>query len=58
MWNQVNCIQNYYVNVGMSAPYNQWSYPLVSCPHHERCKDRSVSGHVRDILAFNQDKNK
>jgi hypothetical protein len=33
MWNQVNCTQNYYANVGTSAPYNQWSYPLVSCPH-------------------------
>jgi hypothetical protein len=34
MWNQVNCTQNYYANVGMSAPYNKWSYLLVSCPHH------------------------
>jgi hypothetical protein len=34
MWNQVNCIQNYYTNIGMSTPYNQLSYPLVSCPHH------------------------
>jgi hypothetical protein len=34
MWNQVNCTQNYYVNVETSTPYNQWSYPLVSCPHH------------------------
>jgi hypothetical protein len=34
MWNQVNCTQNYYANIGTSAPYNQWSYPMVSCPHH------------------------
>jgi hypothetical protein len=34
MWNQVNCTQNYYANVGTSAPYNQWSYLLVSYPHH------------------------
>jgi hypothetical protein len=35
MWNQVNYTQNYYANVGTSAPYNQWSYPLVLCPHHK-----------------------
>jgi hypothetical protein len=33
MWNQVNYTQNYYANVGTSTPYNQWSYPLVLCPH-------------------------
>jgi hypothetical protein len=36
MWNQVNYTQNYYANIGMSAPYNQWSYPMVSCPHQRR----------------------
>jgi hypothetical protein len=35
MWNQVNYTQNYYANIGTSAPYNQWLYPLVSCPHQE-----------------------
>jgi hypothetical protein len=35
MWNQVNCTQNYYANIGTSAPYNQWSYLLVSCPHQQ-----------------------
>jgi hypothetical protein len=35
MWNQVNCIQNCYANIGMNAAYNQWSYPLVSYPHHQ-----------------------
>jgi hypothetical protein len=34
MWNQVNYIQNYYANIGTSVPYNQWSYMMVSCPHH------------------------
>jgi hypothetical protein len=34
MWNQVNCTQNYYTNIGTNAPYNQWSYLMVSCPHH------------------------
>jgi hypothetical protein len=34
MWNQVNGTQNYYAKVGTSASYNQWSYPMVSCPHH------------------------
>jgi hypothetical protein len=33
MWNHVNYTQNYYTNVGTSALYNQWSYPLVSCPY-------------------------
>jgi hypothetical protein len=33
MWNQVNCTQNHYANIGMSAPYNLWLYPMVSCPH-------------------------
>ena len=34
MWNQVNCTKNHYANVGTSSPYKQWSYPMVSCPHH------------------------
>jgi hypothetical protein len=44
MWNQVNCTQNYYTNVRTSGPYNQWSYPLVSCPHQQgrlRARDRT-----------------
>jgi hypothetical protein len=42
MWNQVNCTQNYYANIGTSAPYNQWSYPMMSCPRH------NVSGNNQD----------
>ena len=34
MWNQVNCTKNHYANVGTSSPYKQWSYSMVSCPHH------------------------
>jgi hypothetical protein len=34
MWNQVNYTQSYYANIGTSALYNQWSYLMVSCPHH------------------------
>ena len=34
MWNQVNCTKNHYTNIGTSLPYNQWSYPMVSYPHH------------------------
>jgi hypothetical protein len=42
MWNQVNCTQNYYVNVGTSAPYNQWSYPLVDVLIRGGCNIRST----------------
>jgi hypothetical protein len=35
MWNQVNYIQNHYVNIETSETYNQWSYPMVSCPHQK-----------------------
>jgi hypothetical protein len=35
MWNQVNCTKNYCANVGTSSPYNQCSYPKVSCPHQQ-----------------------
>ena len=33
MWNQVNYTKNYYTNIVVSSPYNQWSYLKVSCPH-------------------------
>ena len=35
MWNQVNCTKNHYANIGISSPYNQWSYLKVSCPHQK-----------------------
>ena len=34
LWNQVKYTRNYHAHVGMSSPYNQWSYPKVSCSHH------------------------
>jgi hypothetical protein len=34
MWNQVNYTKNHCANVGTSSPYNQCSYPKVTCPHH------------------------
>ena len=33
MWNQVSYTKNHYAKVGMSSPYNQRSYPKVSCPY-------------------------
>jgi hypothetical protein len=50
MWNQVNCTQNYYVNIGTSAPYNQWLYPLVSCPHQDiRMGAHGLKGPLRPL---------
>jgi hypothetical protein len=31
----VNCTKNHHANVGMSSPYNQWSYPNMSCPYQK-----------------------
>ena len=46
VWNQVNCTKNHYEKVGASSPYKQWSYPKVSCPHHQFPKSVSMFGWV------------
>jgi hypothetical protein len=55
MWNQVNCTQNYYANVGTSAPYNKWSYLLVSCPHQLPLWN-FISVHLETVLVLEQDR--
>jgi hypothetical protein len=53
MWNQVNCTKNHYANVGTSSPYKQWSYPMVSCPHHHIYRQTMfcsiIIDHVRNL---------
>ena len=49
MWNQVNCTKNHYANVGTSSPYNQWSYPMVSCP---RQVPYNVNVHVKKLATY------
>jgi hypothetical protein len=54
MWNHVNCIRNHYVNVRTKSPYNQCSYPKVSCPHHSPLLDSkpsSVWALLEDMLS-------
>jgi hypothetical protein len=46
MWNQVNYNQSHYANVGTSAPYNHYSYPKVSCPHHFFYKEDNTQGYT------------
>jgi hypothetical protein len=52
MWNQVNCTQNYYANLGTSTPYNQWSYAMVSCPHQKGARG---GGEVEAMLVVRLD---
>jgi hypothetical protein len=44
---QVSCTKSYYANIETSSLYNQWSYPKMSCPHHNRNNNSFTSQSCR-----------